>query len=566
MRERVNGTVLGDRYQVQARIGSGGMAEVYRGHDPVLNRTVAIKILLPQWARDTSFVDRFRREAQAAARLNHPNVVAVYDSGADGDTQWIVMEFIEGRTLHDFVGEGRRASPTQACEITESICGALASAHAQGVIHRDIKPANVMVTRDGTVKLMDLGIARLITGPETAPQTSAILGTAAYMSPEQAQGRPVDERTDLYSAGAVLYELLTGRPPHTGDSPVAIAYKQVNEVPAPPSGSNPDVSPALDAVVMRALAKNPANRYRSAREFAEDLERVRNGQEVHATPLLAAGTAAATQVISRPQPTSVLPPREEPAGSGRKVWLGVLIGVLAIAVLGAGVFFLARYLLDEPNPSDLLKTVPGVVGQTQEEAEQTLEAEGFTKVRVEREIVENEEQVGIVIRQDPEEGLQKDPATTLVTITIGRKLPPVKVPVLTGLTRDEAEALLIEEGLRLGAVNEAASDEPVGSIISQDPAAFDDVPPGTAVDIVVSSGPGTVIVADVVCSPYGKAKHDLEAQGLVVVQSEEPVPANPLCPRPNKVAVQDPVAGTEVLPGSTVTLYFALPPSPGGDF
>ena len=174
-----------------------------------------------------------------------------------------------------------------------------------------------MVTRDGTVKLMDLGIARLVAGPETAPQTSAILGTASYMSPEQAQGRPVDERTDLYSTGAVLYELLTGRPPHTGDSPVAIAYKQVNEVPPPPSSINSDVSPALDAVAMRALAKNPANRYQSAREFAEDLERVRTGQEVQATPLLAAG-AAATQVISRPQATSVLPPREEPPGRGAR--------------------------------------------------------------------------------------------------------------------------------------------------------------------------------------------------------------------------------------------------------
>ena len=243
---------LGERYQVEARIGEGGMAEVFRGFDPVLSRTVAIKVLLPQFARDTSFVHRFRREAQAAARLNQPNIVGVYDTGADDGTQYIVMEFIEGRTLAEFLSGGRRPTPVQAAEIAQKICAAIAAAHAQGVIHRDIKPGNVMVTRDGTVKVMDFGIARML-GPETAPQTSAVLGTASYLSPEQAQGGPVDARTDIYSLGAVLYELLTGRPPFTGDSSVAVAYKQVNETPAVPSSLSPAVPPAMDAVVMLSL-------------------------------------------------------------------------------------------------------------------------------------------------------------------------------------------------------------------------------------------------------------------------------------------------------------------------
>jgi beta-lactam-binding protein with PASTA domain len=541
------------------------MAEVYRGHDPVLNRTVAVKILLPQWAQDSSFVSRFRREAQAAARLNHPNVVAVYDSGSDDHTQWIVMEYIEGRTLHDFLADGRRGTPIQSCEIATSICRALASAHAQGVIHRDIKPANVMVTRDGTVKLMDLGIARMVTGPETAPQTSAILGTASYMSPEQAQGQPVDERTDLYSTGAVLYELLTGSPPHTGDSPVAIAYKQVNEVPPPPSSVNPDVTPALDAVVMRALAKNPANRYQTAAEFAEDLERVRTGQEVLATPLMAAGAgAAATQLISRPQPTSVLPPHEEPEGSGRKVWLGVLIGALVLAILAAGGFFLASYLTDEPNPQDVLKPVPSVLGETEEEATRILNEAGFEDVTVEREAVDNPDDVGLVIRQDPLEDSRVDPANTEVTITIGRR-QTAEVPTLTGLTQSEAEALLQDSGLTLGSVTEEASEQPVGVVISQNPLPFDRVPTDTAVDIVLSSGPGSVMVPDVECRSFTSARNMLERAGLVAVQSQEAVPANPLCPRANKVAVQDPSAGTEVPSGSTVTLYFALAPSPAGE-
>jgi len=562
----VNGTVLGDRYQVQARIGSGGMAEVYRGHDPVLNRTVAIKILLSQWARDTSFVDRFRREAQAAARLNHPNIVAVYDSGADGDTQWIVMEFIEGKTLHEFLSDGRRPTVVQACEIAGSICGALASAHAQGVIHRDIKPANVMVTRDGTVKLMDLGIARLVAGPETAPQTSAILGTASYMSPEQAQGRPVDERTDLYSTGAVLYELLTGRPPHTGDSPVAIAYKQVNEIPPPPSEINSDVTPALDAVAMRALAKNPANRYQSAREFADDLERVRTGQDVQATPLLAAGAAAAaTQVISRPQPTSVLPPREEPPGSGRKVWLGVLIGVLVIAILTALGFLLAGVLTNDDDPGDLEpRALPSVIGLEEDEAITELNDAGFTQVEVDRRVVDDEEDIGLVIEQDPAGDTVQDPDTTEVTIVVGRRPPQVTVPPLLGSTEDEARELLEAEGLLLGDVTEEASDAEVGTVISQNPPAGEEVERDSFVDIVVSSGPGTVIVEDVVCFPFPRARNTLEQQGLEV-ELGDPIAANPLCPNPNKVAAQDPDGGTEVEVGSTVTLFTGLPPSPPGD-
>jgi beta-lactam-binding protein with PASTA domain/predicted Ser/Thr protein kinase len=561
----VNGTVLGDRYQVQARIGSGGMAEVYRGHDPVLNRTVAIKILLSQWARDASFVDRFRREAQAAARLNHQNVVAVYDSGADGDTQWIVMEFIEGKTLHEFLSDGRRPTVVQACEIVGSICGALASAHAQGVIHRDIKPANVMVTRDGTVKLMDLGIARLVAGPETAPQTSAILGTASYMSPEQAQGRPVDERTDLYSTGAVLYELLTGRPPHTGDSPVAIAYKQVNEVPPPPSEINSDVTPALDAVVMRALAKNPANRYQSAREFADDLERVRTGQDVQATPLLAAGGATATQVISRPQPTSVLPPREEPPGSGRKVWLGVLIGVLVIAVLTALGFLLAGVLTNDENPNDLEpRAVPSVIGVEEDEAITELNDAGFTQVEVERRVVEDDADIGRVIEQDPEAETIHDPDTTPVTIVVGRRPPSVEVPLLTGSTQDEAQQLLEAEGLLLGDVTEEPSDAEVGTVIAQNPPAGDEVERDSFVDIVVSSGPDTVVVEDVVCYSFVRARNTLERQGLQV-ELGDPVAVNPACPNPNKVAAQDPEGGTEVEEGSTVTLFTGTPPSPPED-
>ena len=239
------------------------MAEVFRGFDPSLDRTVAIKILVHPFDRDAGFVARFRREAQAAARLNHPNIVGVFDAGADGDTQYIVMEYIEGRTLASFLAGGGHPTPMQAVELTEKVASALQAAHEHGIVHRDIKPANVMVTRAGAVKVMDFGIAR-VQSDATAPQTSSVIGTPAYFSPEQAQGQPVDARSDIYSLGCVLYEMLAHHQPFTGDTPVAIAYKQVNETPPPPSASNPDVPPRLDAVVMKCMAKNPANRYQSA--------------------------------------------------------------------------------------------------------------------------------------------------------------------------------------------------------------------------------------------------------------------------------------------------------------
>ena len=360
--------MLGDRYRVEARIGAGGMAEVYRGFDPVLHRTVAIKVLLPQFARDAGFVARFRREAQAAARLNQPTIVGVYDTGSDGDRQYIVMEFVEGRTLADFLASGRRPTMVQAVELTRKIAEALASAHAQGIVHRDIKPGNVMVTRDGFVKVMDFGIARMQTDV-TAPQTSSVIGTPTYLSPEQAQGQAVDARSDIYSLGCVLYELLAGRPPFTGDTPVAIAYKQVNEAPVPPSAHNPDVPPKLDAVVMKCLAKNPANRYQSAEELAADLERVKQGQDVEATPILA-GAGDATQVIARPAPTQVLPP-PDPEGSSRKVWLGVLIGLLIFGLLAAGGYLLAQVLRNKDVAQAF--QLPDVTGKTFEAAKSQLE-------------------------------------------------------------------------------------------------------------------------------------------------------------------------------------------------
>jgi eukaryotic-like serine/threonine-protein kinase len=549
--------IFGDRYEVQGRIGVGGMAEVWRGYDRVLNRTVAIKTLLPQFARDASFVDRFRREAQAAARLNHHGIVSVYDSGTDGETPYIVMQFIEGRTLADYLASGKTIPPMKAAQVAKEIAEALAAAHSEGVIHRDIKPANVMVTRDGKVLVMDFGIARLISGPETAPQTSAVLGTASYLSPEQAQGQSVDARTDIYALGVVLYEMLAGRPPFTGDSPMAIAYKQVNATPEAPSSVNPDVPPELDAVVMRALSKNPANRYQTGQEFADDLERARTGGQVMATPLLPAG-GEATQVISRPQPTSVLPPQQDEPGGSRKAWAGALIAIVIMALLAAGAYLVVTMLADGGQGE--LVAVPNLIGLTQLQAEQKLDGAGLivgekTTRRTDR------VPAGQVVDQDPVAGNQIQ-AGKAVNLVIAAAPKRVQVPALEGLTVDEARADLEAAKLILGEVKqENSQDVPEGRIISQTPVAGGQVPKDTPVDVVVSAGPSVVIVPDVTCRTYSSAKAELQGLGLQV-ELGEPVLPRPECPSAVNVAQQDTPPGSAVPPGTLIVLHQRITASP----
>jgi beta-lactam-binding protein with PASTA domain/predicted Ser/Thr protein kinase len=554
-------SVLADRYRIEARIGAGGMAEVFRGFDPVLNRTVAIKVLLPQFARDAAFVARFRREAQAAAHLNHPNIVAVYDTGSDDGTQYIVMEFIEGRTLHEFMNTGRKPTPTQAVELTQKVAMALAAAHAGGVIHRDVKPANIMVTRDGEVKLTDLGIARMETG-ETAPQTSAVLGTATYLSPEQAQGQRVDARTDIYSLGTVLYEMLTGRPPFTGDSPVAIAYKQVNETPVAPSRLNDQVSASLDAVVMKALAKNPANRYQTAKEFNDDLERVRHGKQVDATPILAGvGAAEATQVISRPQPTSVLPPQGEEPGSSRKSWVGVLIGLLIAALLAGGGYLLVTTLSND-SPEVGTVTVPDVRKKTFEEAQRALEDAGLVAVLGEP-FVTDKQKPDTVWSQDPNPN-DSVASGSEVTLQMVQAPPLVTVPSLIGQDQSTAETTLKDFNLTVGRVDEEASDQTPGTVISQTPAANEQVKPETPVSFVLSSGPADLLIPDVTCTPAGAAKAQLQNAGFTnVTISSERRTLPDTCPfNTVNVAEQDPVAGSTVSPDTPITLYPGVRASP----
>jgi serine/threonine-protein kinase len=353
--------VLLDRYEVGRLLGAGGMAEVFEGRDRLLARRVAIKVLQAQFARDPSFLIRFKREAQAAASLSHPNIVGVYDTGTEDGTHFIVMEYVEGRTLKDVIRAEGPLYPERAAEVCADVCSALIAAHARGLIHRDIKPGNVMLTPEGKVKVMDFGIARATTS-ETITQTAAVVGTAQYISPEQAQGQTVDYRSDLYSTGCCLYEMLTGTVPFTGATPVAIAYRHVREDPTPPRMLNPDVPAPLEAITLKAMSKLPDNRYQTAAEMHDDLERFRNGQPVHATPLM--DSAAATQAIPRDggaDPTAMLGtvPADraaryaEPEEEERRTSVGwIVVSLLALVVVGLAAFFITRAVTGDGTGTD----------------------------------------------------------------------------------------------------------------------------------------------------------------------------------------------------------------------
>jgi serine/threonine protein kinase len=367
--------VLLDRYEVGRVLGAGGMAEVFEGRDRLLARRVAIKVLQAQFARDPSFLIRFKREAQAAASLSHPNIVAVYDTGSEDGTHFIVMEYVDGRTLKEVIRAEGRLYPERAAEICQDVCSGLVAAHARGLIHRDIKPGNVMLTPDGKVKVMDFGIARATTS-ETITQTAAVIGTAQYISPEQAQGQTVDYRSDLYSLGCCLYEMLTGTVPFTGATPVAIAYRHVREDPTPPRQLNPDIPAPLEAICLKAMAKLPDNRYQTAAEFQDDLERFRTGQPVLATPLL--DSAATTQAIPRGDggadqtamlggavPADQTSGYAEPYEEERRTSVGwIVVSLLALVAVGLAAFFITRALTGRETGTTLTTLPPTTVAQT----------------------------------------------------------------------------------------------------------------------------------------------------------------------------------------------------------
>ncbi|MEV4210800.1 Stk1 family PASTA domain-containing Ser/Thr kinase [Micromonospora sp. NPDC049662] len=558
--------LLGGRYQVGELLGYGGMAEVHRGRDLRLGRDVAIKMLRTDLARDATFQMRFRREAQNAASLNHPAIVAVYDTGEEtaptGETlPFIVMEFVNGRTLKEVLGVEGRLQPRRALEICADMCAALEFSHRHGIIHRDIKPGNVMLTQTGQVKVMDFGIARaLASGATTMTQTSAVIGTAQYLSPEQARGEAVDARSDVYAAGCVLFELVCGHPPFVGDSPVSVAYQHVRETPPTPSDINPDVTPAVDAIVLKALSKNPLNRYQSAGEMRADLLRAAAGRPVLATPVLreaetvamapAGGGAAgyppaATGQQTRQIPARVGDPRQRKASS----WLIALfsaVGVLAVIAL------VAALLWSQQQDKDL-KAVPTLAGKTRDVAVTEIRNAGFNPV-VGDPVLANDCTKGTVAKQDPAAGARLKQAST-VTVQICDGKPDVTIP--PGLVNSQFENVKPQLE-RLGlVVEEKAVDNPAqkGIVVKVNPPSGSTVAQDTKVTVEVSRG-NVSKVPNVVNSTKDDAAAELRAAGYVVSFREgDEVPAA----EAGRVQKQNPKGGTELAQGKTVTIEVGIP-------
>jgi eukaryotic-like serine/threonine-protein kinase len=502
--------VFSDRYELVRHIARGGMAQVYLAQDLLLDRPVAIKVLFPELSSDPSFVERFRREAQAAANLSHANIVSIYDWGQGEHTYFIVMEYIDGQTLSSLIRQGP-LTPLRAAAIGADIASGLDFAHRRGVIHRDVKPGNVLIDRTGQVKVADFGIARAVShASEGLTQTGAVMGTATYFSPEQAQGLPVDSRSDVYSLGVVLYEMVTGKPPFSGDSPVAIAYKHVREYPSLPSSINASVPADFDAIVMAAMAKDPEDRYQSASDLRDDLIRFQRGQGILA-PHPAGGQP--TRAIGGPPPyypyeethgqhgTSVLDQMETAyAGDyaadqgrprSRAVWWASLFIVL-VAVLGVLVFFIGRNDGWWGAPGDL--NVPSLKGSSVSVAEAKLSAEGFPKPSLHYQhssLVQN----GLVISSSPAAGARVPPNTP-ITLDVSSGAPMVSVPPLAGYSCGAADTALHAKDLVYRNVPHNSSTVASGKVISTDPAAGQDAQQGGTVTVYCSAGEATTVVPD----------------------------------------------------------------------
>jgi len=536
MTEVADNTLVDSRYLIVRRIGSGGMADVYCAEDTHLGRQVALKVLHRRFAQDEEFVERFRREASAAAGLQHPNVVGVFDRGRHDGTYYIAMEHLPGRTLKEIVTEEAPLAQERVVDLGVQILQAAEFAHRHGVIHRDFKPHNVIVDDAGAVKVTDFGIARA--GASEMTETGSIMGTAQYLSPEQAQGHAVTAASDLYSIGVLLYEMLSGRLPFEGDSAVSIALKHLSEPPPPLSQLRPDISPALESVVMAALAKDPAQRWQTADDFAAALQAA--GAQLGTTATVPQDTAAFAPVVM-PAPTlppTPPPPRDE-EGDGRR-WPWVILGLLVVALAGVLIAIAVAGLTSKDS-----REVPRVVGKPLLQARAVLERAGF---EVEESRVRSQAAFDQVVDQDPDPGIEAEEGSTVVLEVSGGP-GTVRVPTVSGLP--QAVAIQTLDKRDLAATVDRRSSETVekGIAIRTVPAAGEEVERGERVQLFVSSGPEQVEVPDVTGLSRDSAENLLTEAGLEVAveerESEEPE---------DDVISQNPAAGTEVDRGDTVTI------------
>ncbi|WP_157248439.1 Stk1 family PASTA domain-containing Ser/Thr kinase [Nonomuraea typhae] len=572
--------LLGGRYELDGVVGRGGMAEVYRARDIRLDRIVAIKTLRSDLARDHTFQARFRREAQSAASLNHPAVVAVYDTGEDGTegtpVPYIVMEYVDGRTLRDLLRQDRRLLPERAVELVDGILRALDYSHRGGIVHRDIKPANVMITRAGDVKVMDFGIARAMAdSAATMTQTAQVIGTAQYLSPEQARGERVDARSDIYSTGCVLYELLTGQPPFTGDSPVAIAYQHVREEPIPPSQIDREIPPWADAIVLKAMAKDPAHRYQSAQEMRADIQRAMSGMPVDAQTMAVTGYGGATRTLAATTQaggpatgrTSAIPPyeygdtehggrggrRRASGGGGNKAVKTALWIVIPLLIIGAFIGVAYAFLGGgggQPTGGEKIK-VPSLVQITQKQAEDQLKAAGLVPKLADA--FDPDVKKGVVISSDPPAGAEVPKGST-VTITVSKGVAKTQVPEgLIGMDIEAAREAL--EAAKLKAVpKQKPSSKPQGKVFLTDPVAGTELDEGASVTIYVPTS--LTEIPSVIDLTEADATRALKAAGFkvkVVTQASADKPEG-------VVIQQNPGEGTKVAPKTTVTIVVSTGP------
>jgi len=553
-------SVFDGRYRISRKLGAGGMANVYLAEDQELGRSVAIKILDDRHAADDSFIERFRREAKNAAGLSHPNIVSIYDRGEAEGTYYIAMEYLAGRSLKELI-VSRGPTPIRiAIDYARQILAAIGYAHRHGIVHRDIKPHNVVVDADGRLKVTDFGIAR--SGASQMTEVGSIIGTAQYLSPEQAKGAPVDQRSDVYSVGIVLYEMLTGKVPFTGDTPLEIAMKHLSEVPVPPSELRDEVPEDIDMVTLRALAKDPEDRYQTAEEMDADLARVARGLGVSAetaeaaTSVLAGAGISGAPTIIAPRPTRVAPPMppsgtppaayygyEGPPRRSRSIWPWLLV-LLLLAVAGVAAWFGYQKINDQLNANKPI-AVPFVVGLGQPQAAAKIKEKGF---KVHAVMHSNETFAkGIVYGQNPQGGERTDKGN-FITILVSTGRAKVSVPDVVGKQQADAVAALTAAHLKVFVAHVYSSQSP-DTVTAQNPPAGSKVFRNTSVRINVSQGVKQIAIPNVVGQPYASARSTLLAAGLDVVKTtvDSNQPAD-------TVVSQSPSAGTRVGASTTVTL------------
>ena len=555
--------VYSGRYEILRQVARGGMAEVYLAHDQLLDRPVALKVLFPELSVDQAFVERFRREAQAAANLSHPNIVSVYDWGEEEDTYFIVMEYVDGQPLSSLIQTEGPLLADRAAAIGADVAGALAFAHRNGVVHRDVKPGNVLIDVNGHVKVADFGIARAGTAQENLTQTGAVMGTATYFSPEQAQGHGVDARSDVYSLGVVLYEMVTGRPPFRGENAVSIAYKHVREDPVPPRETNPVIPSGFEAIVLQAMAKDPQDRYATAEELRADLLRFHQGRTVMAPPptvvpptqaVEAAATTAAVAPVSGdgPKTEAVAAPAADTTEAPTRTSAFVVLLLVMLAALLVLLFLLGRTLGLIGGEGAGQVVVPSVIGAPVAEAEDDLRALGL---KVEKRFEHNDADPDTVFDQEPQGGEEvKRGSEVLLKVSEGPL--PVDIPSVVGDDVEDARGELEWLGLSVEVSNQPHDTEPAGRVLAQDPRAGTRAPRGSTVRLTVSAGKGTVAVPNVVGREENAALAAVQSAGLRVRVVREPSTSQP----EGRVTRTDPAGGTQVQRGSSVTVFVSSGP------